>query len=82
LIAVTSSGENRTTTGFHHINSKQERSKMAEKFAVKLEYPNGKVAYLSHNKRTAWCLKTAKKHAAEFQQNFPKDVKSVTVEPN
>lgn len=55
---------------------------MAEKFAVKLEYPNGKVAYLSHNKRTAWCLKTAKKHAAEFQQNFPKDVKSVTVEPN
>lgn len=36
------------------------------RYSVKIFYPNGKISYLSHRGRTAWCRRTALKHLNEF----------------
>jgi len=39
---------------------------MNTKYSVKLTYPNGRISYLSHRNRMAWCKRTARKHMTEF----------------
>lgn len=43
-----------------------------EKFAIRIESISGDfIAYLEHNKRTAWSLKTAKNKAWQYWKNNP-----------
>ncbi len=37
-----------------------------DRLAVRLTYPDGMVAHLSHRNATAWCPHTAQKHAKDF----------------
>jgi hypothetical protein len=32
------------------------------KYSIKITYPNGQAAYLSHKNKTEWCKKTAQKY--------------------
>lgn len=42
------------------------------RYNVRIVYPDGIVAFLSRLDRSEWCLRTAKKHGAEFMRKMPK----------
>lgn len=37
------------------------------RYAVRIFYTDGTVAYLGHRGRSSWCLRTARKHAADIR---------------
>ena len=36
------------------------------RYMIKIVYPSGTVAYMSHKGRSEWCYRSAKKHLNEF----------------
>lgn len=36
------------------------------RYAIKITYPSGVVAYMVHRDRASWCLRSARKHLREF----------------
>ena len=39
---------------------------MTRRYSIKITYPSGFVAYMSHKDKTSWCLRTARKHLSEW----------------
>lgn len=37
-----------------------------KRYQIKITYPDGTIAYMTHKNRMQWCLTSAKKHLAEF----------------
>lgn len=36
------------------------------KYSIKITYPSGTIAYMSHKGKTSWCKRTAKKYLTEW----------------
>ncbi len=51
-----------------------------KKYSVCIMYEDGRVSYLKHKGRTAWSLRTARRHAWEFLAAQHNDVQQVTIE--
>jgi hypothetical protein len=39
---------------------------MSKRYAIKITYPSGVVAYMSHGGRNSWCKRSAMKHLREW----------------
>lgn len=39
---------------------------MTKRYSIKITYPSGMVAYMSHRDRTEWCKRSALKHLREW----------------
>lgn len=37
-----------------------------KRYSIKIIYPSGTVAYMSHKGKSSWCYSSAKKHLNEF----------------